>query len=89
MKIKTELNILYLVGKYNSNKTRLIILKLKIQYTKKRMLSRRNLKTFNYGRKTNIYINADRTTSKNLRRLKVELKEKRVEAQSKILDIRY
>ena len=89
MKIKTELNILYLVGKYNSNKTRLIILKLKIQYTKKRMLSRRNLKTFHYGRKTNIYINADRTTSKNLRRLKVELKEKRVEAQSKILDIRY
>ena len=75
---ETEPNTLYSVGKYNSNKTRSIILKQRTQSTRKRSLSLRNLKTFHHGRKINICINFDRTKSEmeHFKRLRVALKEK-------------
>ena len=87
---ETELNTLYRVGKYNSNKTRPFILKLRKQSSSKRLLSLRNLKTLHHGREINIYINVDRKKSEmeHFRRLRVELKEKQTEAESKNYNIR-
>ena len=67
---ETELNTLYHVGKYNSSKTRPVILKLRSQSTRKRLLSLRNLKTFHHGKEINIYINVDRTEMEHFRKLK-------------------
>ena len=79
------------MSKYNNNKTRPIILKLRTQSSRKRLLSLRNLKTFHHGREINIYINVDRIKSdrEHFRILRVELKEKQAEAESRNLNIRY
>ena len=60
---ETELNTLYRLSIYNSNKTRQVILKLRSQSVSKRLLSLRNLKPFHHGREINIYINVYRTKS--------------------------
>ena len=75
---ENELNTLYRVGTYKSNKMRPIILKLQNQSSRKRLLSLRNLKIMHEGNEIKIYINIDRTKSEmeHFRQLRDELKQK-------------